>query len=610
MTEAQLSLDPSTGSVSLKLHIDLLRTAGSTDAYLQLAQTLDEDNHQPIWSALCEGILVEQHGQRLPLKFKSATPPVPFDQSEFADPFVWPRVWVSLAAEGYQAEHPLTIIFKPDFVFEEPISTTITDGSTRMSRWLVTNQRSPAFEGSAETASQTSESNNLASYLSTLWAGFTHILPDGWDHLLFVAAVLLSCTTLKQTALLVTAFTLGHSVSLAIAGFRLISIPTSIVEPMIWLSISIYALKASRVRRNQQATATPPALWPVVVIGLIHGLGFASAFNALNWSGSPAGHLFSFNLGIELAQLVFVVLAYTLLKRFSNANMQRLAQVLVILPVLVLVTSLSGCMSKQPNSPELSSNGFVDSDGLRIFYQRTGSGPPLVLVHGWGSDTQHNWVDSGWIAALRQHRTVLAIDVRGHGRSDKPYATAPYSYAAMSHDVLAVMNTLGIERADFMGYSMGSFIGAHLLGHKPERFTAMVLGGIGNETAASAAQGAVIAEALRAPDREAVADPLSLAVRNFVEQNPNNDLLALAYSADKMWPEGYPLVLAGAGIRDASFPVLIINGAKDHPYVDSADDFAHALPNGRHVQIPNTDHLSAVTDPTFKAIVIEFLQGR
>jgi len=132
-------------------------------------------------------------------------------------------------------------------------------------------------------------------------------------------------------------------------------------------------------------------------------------------------------------------------------------------------------------------SGYIESDGLQIYYQQVGEGPPLMLVHGWGTDAQSNWVDTGWVKVLEELRTVVSIDVRGHGRSDKPYALEPYSYAAMSRDVLNVMDALNISKTDFMGYSMGSFMGAYLLGHYPHRFTVMVLGRIGDETESSAA---------------------------------------------------------------------------------------------------------------------------
>jgi pimeloyl-ACP methyl ester carboxylesterase len=255
-------------------------------------------------------------------------------------------------------------------------------------------------------------------------------------------------------------------------------------------------------------------------------------------------------------------------------------------------------------------SGFIDSDGLQIYYEQVGTGLPMILVHGWGADTQSNWVDTGWVNALKHHRTVISIDVRGHGKSAKPHTLGPYSYAEMSRDVLNVMDALTVEKADFMGYSMGSFMGAYLLGHYPERFTSMVLGGIGNETQSSAAQGSVIARALRATDPASIDNSAGKSVRRFVETNPNNDLEALACSALKMWPEGYPLKIAGEHIGQADFPVLIVNGDQDYPYVDSADDIAAALPRARHKKLPGADHLSAVTHPLFKDIVIDFLNAR
>lgn len=254
-------------------------------------------------------------------------------------------------------------------------------------------------------------------------------------------------------------------------------------------------------------------------------------------------------------------------------------------------------------------SGFIDSDGLQIHYEQAGTGLPMILVHGWGADTQTNWVDTGWVNALEHHRTVISIDVRGHGKSAKPHALNPYSYAEMSRDVLNVMDALTVEKADFMGYSMGSFMGAYLLGHYPERFTSMVLGGIGNETKSSAAQGSVIAQALRASDPASIDNPAGKSVRRFVEANPNNDLEALACSALKMWPEGYPLKIAGKNIGQADFPVLIVNGEQDYPYVDSAGDIAAALPRAWHKKLPGADDLSAVTHPLFKDIVIDFLNA-
>ena len=264
----------------------------------------------------------------------------------------------------------------------------------------------------------------------------------------------------------------------------------------------------------------------------------------------------------------------------------------------------------QPGPVAEAALGFIESDGLRIHYEKFGAGRPLVLVHGWGADTKSNWVDTGWIEALKSDRLVISLDARGHGQSDKPHDRAAYSYSTMSRDVLALMDHLGIAKADYMGYSMGAFMGAYLLGHHGDRFGAMVLGGIGDESEESAALCVTIAEALRAEDSSRITNPIGAAYRAYASANPNNDLEALALSALQMWPEGHPRSLGGPGLGRARNPVLIVNGSEDHPYTDTAGTFARAIPRARVETIPGKDHLGAVSDPLFKKFVTEFLSQR
>ena len=254
---------------------------------------------------------------------------------------------------------------------------------------------------------------------------------------------------------------------------------------------------------------------------------------------------------------------------------------------------------------------YAQADGLKIRYYTYGdeNKAPMLLVHGWGADARSNWQESGWLDVLAPHRWLIALDVRGHGESDKPHEHAPYGYAQMSADVLAVMDELGIDQADYMGYSMGAFMGAYLLGHRSQRFRSMVLGGIGDESETSAAQGAAIAAALREPDRSSIAEGYGKAVRRYVESQSHYDLQALAFSAEQMWPEGYPLEVGGAGLARASTRVLVVNGAEDRPYVDTADAFVAVLPHARHVRIEGTDHMTTVADARFKTAVSEFLSG-
>ena len=338
MTEARLQLDPDTHSGTLKLQIDLLRSVGSTQAYLALAQDIDNSAYDSIWTALSQAIYLQQGQQRINLTFQSAAPPSPLIAEAFSNPLQWPRVWVTLVTDQYNPQLPLQITFSSAFIFEEPVAITISEGDTRMSRWLIANQPSPVFVGPAASNTEPTPDKSwlavLQPYLNSLQTGFLHILPAGIDHLMFVLAMLLTCRTVRQTVILVTAFTVGHSLSLAIAGFKLVTIPSLIVEPLILLSISLYALQALRHKGSQ-----PNYQFVLVLgIGLVHGLGFAAAFSQLQWTHSPALHLFAFNLGIELAQLIFVGAAYPLLKRFELHH--AIARLLILAPMVYLAIVL------------------------------------------------------------------------------------------------------------------------------------------------------------------------------------------------------------------------------------------------------------------------------
>ena len=113
-----------------------------------------------------------------------------------------------------------------------------------------------------------------------------------------------------------------------------------------------------------------------------------------------------------------------------------------------------------PNKPRI---GTFTSDDAEIAYLDAGQGPPVVLVHGFASTKEANWVAPGWFNTLtRAGRRVIALDNRGHGASTKLYDPARYHGAIMAEDVRALMDHLALERADVMGYSMGARIAAFL----------------------------------------------------------------------------------------------------------------------------------------------------
>ncbi|MEV6772170.1 alpha/beta hydrolase [Nocardia sp. NPDC051030] len=111
------------------------------------------------------------------------------------------------------------------------------------------------------------------------------------------------------------------------------------------------------------------------------------------------------------------------------------------------------------------------SDGVRIAYQIEGQGPPLVLLSGQAND--HHWWD-GVRNDFHSAHSTLTLDYRGTGESDKP--DQPYSTAGFAQDVIAVLDELGIDRADIYGTSMGGRVAQHLAARYPDRVGALVLG--------------------------------------------------------------------------------------------------------------------------------------
>jgi pimeloyl-ACP methyl ester carboxylesterase len=241
-----------------------------------------------------------------------------------------------------------------------------------------------------------------------------------------------------------------------------------------------------------------------------------------------------------------------------------------------------------------------DSDGVTIHYEVFGDGPPIVLVHGFASSLKDNWVQTGWVKRLESAgRRVVALDCRGHGESDKPRDPAAYQGDTMPGDVIRLMDHLGIDRADLMGYSMGGGIALGLIMRHPQRFHRAVLAGVG-AAARGATDSAVIADALAADDSSAVTSEIARNFRAFAMQR-GNDLKALAACMRRGRPAPDPKALAAI-----SLPVLVVVGEKDD-LVGRGEVLADAIPGARFVSIPERDHITAVPDRRYKEAVLDFL---
>ena len=320
-------------SATLEVTVDLTKETGSSEAYYQLARSpapLKAPNIRALAQKLISASDITLEGQSLNWQLSQIDLPSDISQDEFMSDLSWPMTQFVFTAtlpnvpKGSAAQ--LRAKFTGKFSFEEPIAISITQASSgrSLNRWLVRDQQSPTFALHPENLKpqqRTQQSENDSEWLHYVWQGIIHIIPQGWDHALFVLGLFLGITQVRYLLIWITGFTIAHTVTLGLAAFGAIAIPASIIEPIIALSILWVAVENIFWR--------PSPWWRliiVIVFGLIHGLGFASALSQL---GLPSQGLVlalvSFNIGVELAQLAIILVAFILLARWRNhPNWQRL----------------------------------------------------------------------------------------------------------------------------------------------------------------------------------------------------------------------------------------------------------------------------------------------
>ena len=161
-------------------------------------------------------------------------------------------------------------------------------------------------------------------------AGFEHIIPQGLDHILFVLGLFFSSLKFRSLIIQVTAFTLAHSITLALAAVGVVKLQLSLVEPLIFLSIVWVAIENTIFKQTTK--------WRPLVIfgfGLLHGLGFAAL---LTQYGLPKDNfislLLAFNVGVELGQLAVLIMAFILVRaifrKSQNKNQLKIPASIII----------------------------------------------------------------------------------------------------------------------------------------------------------------------------------------------------------------------------------------------------------------------------------------
>jgi pimeloyl-ACP methyl ester carboxylesterase len=241
---------------------------------------------------------------------------------------------------------------------------------------------------------------------------------------------------------------------------------------------------------------------------------------------------------------------------------------------------------------------------VEIAYLDEGEGDPIVLVHGFASSKNVNWVYPTWVSDLRKDgRRVIALDNRGHGESEKLYDPAQYSIPTMASDTIALMDHLDIPRADIMGYSLGGRIAGWLGLKEPERLRSAILAGIGIGLVNGGGPGESVAVALEAPSLEDVTDPVGRTFRAFADQT-RSDRKALAACL-----RGSRGLMTRDEAAAIAVPVLIAVGTTDE-VAGSAGELGDIIPGSEVLDIPNRDHMRAVGDKVYKAGVTDFLSRR
>jgi len=265
---------------------------------------------------------------------------------------------------------------------------------------------------------------------------------------------------------------------------------------------------------------------------------------------------------------------------------------------------------------------FAKVNGVRMYYEVAGAGPPLVLVHGFGCGIR-SWDPQ--VPALAAHHRVVTYDVRGHGISDAPRDPRAYSQPTSVEDLRQLLLHLALERPAVGGLSMGSNIALNLALAHPQMVSALVVAdtGAGSDGTAAWNAGALrFARALDAGGTEAFAelaceDPL---FARYVARGPAEERFirsclmthrahGIAYTAREVLAKRPTIYALEARLRQLEVPTLLIVGEHDEPCVAVHRFMAEPIPGARHVVIPDVGHLSNLeASEAFNEAVLAFLR--
>lgn len=268
--------------------------------------------------------------------------------------------------------------------------------------------------------------------------------------------------------------------------------------------------------------------------------------------------------------------------------------------------------------------GTFDSAGVKIAYLDEGKGEAVVLLHGFAGSAEETWTKvpyarTQFLPALKDYR-VLALDHRGHGKSDKPHDPKQYG-REMAEDVVRLLDHAKVKKAHVVGYSMGAMVAGRLLVSHPDRLLSVTFGGGGPLVSPPKAFTDTLDATAESLEKGNGIGPLVIALTPEGQDKPGPEQAA-AFSAlflGKKDQKALAAVLRGrtgwevteAELKANRVPVQFVYGSREIAALkDIVAASKKALPKAGLVVVENGDHGGTFTTPEFRMAVVEFLKAR
>lgn len=255
---------------------------------------------------------------------------------------------------------------------------------------------------------------------------------------------------------------------------------------------------------------------------------------------------------------------------------------------------------------------FANNQGTKIYYEIEGQGPPIILAHGATGNITF-WTGYGYVDRLKDKYSVILFDARGHGRSDKPHEAESYDYQLMVGDVISVMDSVGVPKAHYWGYSMGGNTGLGMAIHHPERLFSLVLVGTSTEAPSDKSDEPylllkIFQRGIREGIERVVEDMITLAgsiTPQYEERLRDLDLQAMVAVFKYLQ---YQQPSLEKEVLEIELPCLLYAGDADKDAHIFGKGMASQMTNVRFYSLPGLDHVGA-SDATEQIVphVLSFL---